>query len=92
MRLSTLGVKFATTNYDGIIEEVIGSPPVTWKEDAKVERVIRDDDQAVLHLHGYWDQPESVILGIRSTGCRVWSLKALHFVKSTDDAMVWVWL
>ena len=41
-------------------------PPVTWMQDAKIERVIRGDDEGVLHLHGYWDQPESVVLGIRS--------------------------
>jgi hypothetical protein len=64
--LHALGVKLATTNYDGLIEEVIGLPPVTWKEGAKVERIIRGDDEGVLHLHGYWDQPESVVLSIRS--------------------------
>ena len=33
---------------------------------AKVERVVRGDEPGVVHLHGYWDRPESVILGIRS--------------------------
>jgi tetratricopeptide (TPR) repeat protein len=64
--LHCLGVKLATTNYDGLIETVTGLPPVTWRDGAKVERVIRDDDDGVLHLHGYWEQPESVVLGIRS--------------------------
>jgi hypothetical protein len=68
--LHALGVKLATTNYDGLIEEVTGLPPVTWAEGAKVERVIRDDDQGIFHLHGHWDQPESVILGIRSYAMR----------------------
>jgi tetratricopeptide (TPR) repeat protein len=27
--------------------------------------VLRGDDQGVLHLHGFWDRPETVILGIR---------------------------
>ena len=64
--LEASGVKLATTNYDGLIEKVTGLPPVTWMEVAKVERLIRGDDNGVLHLHGYWDKPESVILGIRS--------------------------
>jgi hypothetical protein len=64
--LHGLGVTLATTNYDGLLEAVTGLPPVTWREGARVERVIRGDDKGVLHLHGYWEQPESVVLGIRS--------------------------
>jgi tetratricopeptide (TPR) repeat protein len=64
--LHSLGVKLATTNYDGLLEDVTGLPSVTWREGAKVERVIRGDEDGVLHLHGYWKQPESVVLGIRS--------------------------
>ena len=63
--LRDLKFSLATTNYDGLIEEVTGWPAVTWQDGAKVERVIRGDDQGVLHLHGYWDRPESVILGVR---------------------------
>jgi hypothetical protein len=64
--LHGLGLTLATTNYDRLLEAVTGLPPVTWREGARVERVIRGDDKAVLHLHGYWEQPESVVLGIRS--------------------------
>jgi hypothetical protein len=64
--LEVSGVKIATTNYDGLIEELTSLPPITWMNAAKVERLIRGDDKGVLHLHGYWDEPESVVLGIRS--------------------------
>jgi hypothetical protein len=63
--LRHLGVTLATTNYDGLIEEVTGLPAVTWRDGARVERVLRGDEKGVLHLHGYWEQPESTILGIR---------------------------
>jgi tetratricopeptide (TPR) repeat protein len=63
--LRDLKLPIATTNYDGLIEEVTGWLVVTWQDGAKVERVLRGDDQGVLHLHGFWDQPETVILGIR---------------------------
>ena len=63
--LRDLKLPIATTNYDGLIEEVTGRTAVTWQDGAKVERVIRGDDQGVLHLHGFWDRPETVILGIR---------------------------
>jgi tetratricopeptide (TPR) repeat protein len=61
-----LGIPIGTTNYDGLIEKAIGLPAVTWRERAKVERVLRGNDAGVLHLHGYWEDPASVILGIRS--------------------------
>ena len=64
--LCNLNVALATTNYDGLIEEITGLPAVTWMDGAKVERVLRGDEPGVLHLHGYWNRPESVILGIRS--------------------------
>jgi tetratricopeptide (TPR) repeat protein len=63
--LRDLDLTIATTNYDGLIEEVTGRPAVTWQDGAKVERVLRGDDTGVLHLHGYWERPETVILGVR---------------------------
>ena len=39
--LRDLKVPIATTNYDGLLEEVTGWPAVTWQDGAKVERVIR---------------------------------------------------
>jgi SIR2-like domain/Tetratricopeptide repeat len=63
--LRDLGIILATTNYDGLIEEVTDLPAVTWRDGARVERVLRGGEPGVLHLHGYWQQPESVILGIR---------------------------
>ena len=64
--LRDIGVIIATTNYDGLIQKVTGLPAVTWMDGARVERVLRGDERAVLHLHGFWERPESVILGIRS--------------------------
>ena len=64
--LAGLGVPVATTNYDGLIEEVTGWPAVTWRDGARVQRVLRGDEDGVLHLHGHWRDPESVVLGIRS--------------------------
>lgn len=61
--MEELGALLVTTNYDGLLEAVTGAPPVTWREPAMVERVIRGDDRGILHLHGYWKDPESVVLG-----------------------------
>jgi hypothetical protein len=64
--LRELGVPIATTNYDSLIEEVTGLPAVTWRESVRVEHLIRGSEPGVLHLHGHWRDPASVVLGIRS--------------------------
>lgn len=64
--LHALGVPIATTNYDGLIETVTGLRPLTWRQPALAHRAVRGEEPAVLHLHGHWEDPESVILGVRS--------------------------
>ena len=64
--LLDLDVPLATTNYDGLIEEVSRWESVTWRQGAQAEYVLRGQDQCVLHLHGYWRDPDSVVLGIWS--------------------------
>lgn len=64
--LAGLDVPLVTTNYDDLIEKVTGLKQVTWRSERQVSRVVRGDDRRVLHLHGHWDEPESVVLGIRS--------------------------
>lgn len=65
MALRELRGLLATTNYDGLLEEVTGLPSVTWRQSHKVERVLRGDEKGIVHLHGHWDDSESVVLGIR---------------------------
>ena len=64
--IAALGAPIATTNYDNLIEDVTGLPRVTWQQEAEAERVMRRDGPGVLHLHGHWRDPASVVLGIRS--------------------------
>ncbi len=64
--LRNLRAPLATTNYDGLLERVTELPAVTWREQAKVFRFLHGENPAVLHLHGHWEQPESVVLGIRA--------------------------
>jgi SIR2-like domain len=64
--LRDLGMPIVTTNYDSLIEAATEWPVVTWQEGPQVERLLRGDDEGVLHLHGHWHVPASVVLGIRS--------------------------
>lgn len=64
--LKQLNAPILTTNYDSLIEAVTGWPTVTWSQTADVEYVIRGEAEGVLHLHGHWQDPQSVVLGLRS--------------------------
>jgi hypothetical protein len=64
--LNNLGVPLVTTNYDGLIEDVTRTRSVTWLQAGHIEAILRGDDRGVIHLHGHWRDPKSVVLGIRS--------------------------
>ncbi|MCY2988198.1 MAG: SUMF1/EgtB/PvdO family nonheme iron enzyme [Planctomycetota bacterium] len=64
--LAALATPLVTTNYDDLLEKVAKLKHVTWQDTADAARVVRGEDRRVLHLHGRWDQPASVVLGIRS--------------------------
>jgi SIR2-like protein len=61
--LEKLGPIYLTTNYDGLIEHGLGGPALTWRDREKVQQVIRGDNYGVIHVHGYWEDPESLVLG-----------------------------
>ncbi|MDQ1815524.1 SIR2 family protein [Massilia sp. CCM 9210] len=67
MALRTMPGWLATLNYDNLIEDATGRSAVTWRESNKVEKVLASTaNNAVLHLHGHYTEPESVVLGSRS--------------------------
>jgi hypothetical protein len=57
----------ATLNYDSLIEQASGRKSVTWLREDKVQEILRREiTDGVLHLHGWFDEPESVVLGSMS--------------------------
>ena len=57
----------ATLNYDNLLEDATGRTAITWLKADKVQEVLRREiTHAVLHLHGWFDEPESVVLGLGS--------------------------
>jgi len=61
-----LCVPVATTNYDRLIEGSSGWGSVTWRDGAGIQRVLRGDEGPVVHLHGFCDEPQSVVLWVCS--------------------------
>ncbi|MCK6387811.1 MAG: SIR2 family protein, partial [Zoogloea sp.] len=65
--LQALGGLIATLNYDTLIEQATGRRPVTWRQADVVTDVLRNTrPDAVLHLHGVYEEPDSVVLGLAS--------------------------
>jgi tetratricopeptide (TPR) repeat protein len=56
----------ATTNYDDILVKATGFLPIIWSDHDETLRFLHNPTQGILHLHGYWRSPESVVLGSRS--------------------------
>lgn len=60
------GALLATTNYDLLLEDATDLHAVTWRDPAGVERALRGDEPQILHLHGAWRWPDSIVLGVKS--------------------------
>ncbi|SHX64928.1 SIR2 family NAD-dependent protein deacylase [Mycobacteroides abscessus] len=74
----------ATTNYDSILEHALGLPVVTWRDSSTIQRVYRDKDaKSVIHLHGHWREPESVVFGSSSYADILNDPQAAEFLRIT---------
>jgi hypothetical protein len=65
-RYGERGSLLATTNYDSIAAEATGWRIVTWRDNTTIQRVYRGADRAIIHLHGHWAQPDTVVFGSSS--------------------------
>jgi len=68
--LQEAGALLLTTNYDGLLSDITNSAPVTWEEHPDFLRVITRQKLGILHIHGHWHRPSSIVLG-RSSYDRV---------------------
>lgn len=57
-----LALPIATCNYDGLIEEALGRPALTWRDTALVLQFLNGQLDAVLHLFGHYSDPASIAL------------------------------
>ena len=63
--IKALDLPIITTNYDDLLEKALGLREITWMDERKIDRFFQGEEKGIFHLHGHWDHPESVILGIR---------------------------
>jgi hypothetical protein len=58
-----MGGLIATLNYDSLVEQVTGWRSIEWHQRVEVTRCMHDRERdVVLHLHGFWKNPERIIL------------------------------
>ena len=62
--LSALPTRLFTTNYDDILEKVSGRAPIRWSNIHRVVEFLRAKIDGIFHLHGHWDEPGDVVLGV----------------------------
>ena len=77
------GALIATTNYDDVLAAALGWDVVTWRDPTRLQRVLRGREQAVVHLHGHWKDPESVVFGASSYADVLRDPGAATFLKTT---------
>ena len=61
--LQQSGALLLTTNYDSLLSDATGLPPVTWEQRDDFLAVTNRQKDGILHIHGHWQRPASVILG-----------------------------
>jgi len=63
--LQQAGALILTTNYDSLLSKTTGLPPATWNNPKEFLKAYHEKNR-ILHIHGHWQHPESIILGKRS--------------------------
>ncbi|RDB47186.1 hypothetical protein DVB87_14560 [Tsukamurella tyrosinosolvens] len=67
--INNLNIPIATTNYDDLIEQVTGRAYVTLHDSRVVHRALfLAPGRYVIHLHGVWLKPETVVLSALDYG------------------------
>ncbi|WP_186455463.1 SIR2 family protein [Rhodococcus rhodochrous] len=61
--INSLNAPVCTTNYDTVYETVNNCRHTTWRDIRSMRRALVDtNNDTVVHLHGVWEDPESIIL------------------------------
>jgi len=64
--IHSLSAPVATTNYDHLLTQGRGIEHVPWTDVPAAQAILHGHHKAVLHLHGCFDHPNSVVLGVKS--------------------------
>lgn len=67
-KIAMLGTKclIATTNYDSLLDQHLELETLDWTQPNMAERFLDGSREGIFHLHGCWQKPSSVVLGLGS--------------------------
>jgi hypothetical protein len=83
LALAGLRAPLLTTNYDKLLEKVLGRSTAVWTDPEAMRRCFVQNTDTIGHLHGVWDQPESIIFS-QSDYDRLTSDKSAQFVQQAQ--------
>lgn len=64
--IAALGCPIATTNYDDLLSRRLGRHVINWTDYDETARFLKGESDGILHLHGHWRSPRTIVLGTRS--------------------------
>lgn len=65
--LQHLGLPMVTTNYDDLLEQVTTYGRISWRHHIATSEFLQGKEwNRILHLHGVWEDPSSIVLDRRS--------------------------
>ncbi|MFD8301332.1 SIR2 family protein [Streptomyces sp. NPDC059690] len=64
--LTSSKVPLLTTNYDDLLDRYSGRQATAWDRLPEIQAEMRDPGRHIVHLHGHWQRPETVIFGYKS--------------------------
>ncbi len=90
--LDRLTLPILTTNYDTLIERVTDRQSVVWNDPNAVLKAIRSASPSVIHLHGIWNDPDSIIFSPESYGVHLaaQSIQALQRSIAILECLIFV--
>ncbi len=90
--LQSAGALILTTNYDNLLCEATGLEPVTWQQPGEILKIINRQRTGIIHIHGHWKSPSSIILGTNSYSQLVQATTTQTVFKTLWMTLHWVYL
>ncbi|ROZ42672.1 SIR2 family protein [Rhodococcus sp. WS3] len=66
--IDALRQPISTTNYDTLIEKATARESTSWKDVSAMQAAFQGRSTDVMHLHGVWRDPSSIVFGAKSYG------------------------
>lgn len=83
LALAKLPIPILTTNYDTLLEKVLGRSSADWTNPEEMRRCFLQSTDVIGHLHGVWDKPDSLIFS-QSDYDRIMGDKGAQFVQQAQ--------